>query len=594
MLAAALLVQVAVTASAQTLITVTNTTWRYLADATDQGTAWTAPAFVDSAWLTGRGLFGNDTTVAGYTAVGGFATVINGTGSTPPGPQTAYYRVHFNWSGTTAGVIFTTTNYIDDAFVMYLNGTEILRYNIDVNPVVFASPAVAANPGGEGVAVVRSINMGTNLPANPLVAGDNVLAVEVHQTAGASSDHVFGMSLNASQQVAPCTDTIQPTNRIVTVGRSTTFVVVQPAGCGIPAPTLQWYRNVGFGDELITGQTGASLTVTNAQTGDAGQYFVRLTGSIAVDSRRAVLTVNPDGQAPQFLRFEIGSGLSAFRLVVDEPLCIDAGACGSDATFQFNWQLVNIANPGDDLGVATVVITGNNVDFTTSVARTPGQKYKIVVDAGGSGIADLSGNFVTLGTSITNLDQANFKQGFNGYTGVEDTELEAGDANGGPDAVHGTTAFILVDKANGTVQLESQALVRFNNIFGNGVGQVPLGSDIISAVIRMQHTQANANGNPVNLHRMLVPWSQTVATWNNMNANGTPGIQPDGVEAVATSDYRFDSGALTVPFGLDLDVTVSVQAWSGGQANNGWAFIDRKSTRLNSSHVVTSRMPSSA
>jgi len=51
----------------------------------------------------------------------------------------------------------------------------------------------------------------TNLAATNLVMGDNVLAVEVHQTSATSSDVVFGMSLTATVPgQAPITITSQP------------------------------------------------------------------------------------------------------------------------------------------------------------------------------------------------------------------------------------------------------------------------------------------------------------------------------------------------------------------------------------------------
>ena len=571
MLVGASLMLAAASVSAQTtLVGITNHAWKYFAVAGgDPGANWAAPGFDDSAWPTGLGLFGRDSLYP-YP----FAIDIVGPGG--GGPLVAFFRTTFNWSGPTAGVVFTMTNYFDDGVVLYLNGTELTRYNMPTGPAGPTNMAIATLT--EPVVRVHQLTLSilTNGNPNPLVAGNNVLAASVHNNSATSADTVFGLSVVAAQCVASGTDGIQPTNRVINAvcgGRPVTFVVVPT---GVPTPTaVQWYRNVGFGEELLVGQTGTSMTF-NAAYADSGQYFARITSggcsAGVVDSRRAVLTVNGDVSPPRFLRVELGSALNDLRLVVDRPLCTDIGTCGSDATEPFSWQIVNIRNPLDELYVANVTITGNNVDFWTANDRTPGERYKIVVVSDGAGISDLCGDFVAFGLSITNLPQLNFKQGVNGYTGVEDTELEAGTANGGADAVHGTTSFILVDKDNSGG--ESQALLQFKNLFGYGANQIPLGSWIRLAMLRMQHTQINANGDPVNLHRMLVPWTQTVATWNNMNGNGLPGIQADGVEAVAASDLLFDSFNQTVPFTLDLDVTSSLQAWSDGAANYGWAFIN--------------------
>lgn len=407
MLAAALLVQVAVTAPSQTLIGITNQNWQYFATTGgDPGVGWQNVGFNDTSWLTGRGLFGQDT---GYP----WAFVSTFAGPSTGGPNVSFYRTHFNWSGSTAGVILTLTNAVDDGSVIYMNGTELLRFNMPDKATTPVPDQTTFASGSLTEPIVRVFQLAlsalTNGNPNPLVVGDNTMAVSVHNNAASSSDTVFGLSANASQAVAPCTDNLQPTNRTVTAGQNTTFTVVQGPGCGIPAPTLQWYRNIGFGDEAIAGQTGTSLTVTNAQTTEAGQYFVRLINSSSpggVDSRRAVLTVISDIVPPVFLRLRVDADPTIFRLLVNEPLCVDAGACGSDATFQFNWQIVNINNPGDDLGVATVTVTGNDVLFISSVARTPGERYKLVVDAGGSGISDHFGNFVASGLSITNEPEA--------------------------------------------------------------------------------------------------------------------------------------------------------------------------------------------
>src|SRR5438445_9402396 len=92
-----------------------------------------------------------------------------------------------------SGFQLVATNYLDDGAVYYLNGIEVGRLRITANPVVYST--LATNQPAEGKAEVLTFS------TNSLVAGDNVMAVEVHQTsccgAGTSSDDVFGMSLAA-------------------------------------------------------------------------------------------------------------------------------------------------------------------------------------------------------------------------------------------------------------------------------------------------------------------------------------------------------------------------------------------------------------
>src|SRR4030095_170309 len=175
-----------------------NTTWRYLADGTDQGTAWSAKVFDDSTWPTGMGLFGNDIGANLYPYP--FNSYF-------PGPATggvmvAYYRGKFTWSGGLSGVVLTGTNYIDDGDVVYLHGTGMLRFNMPAGPIM--NSTLALGTFGEPILLRISVGLDalTNGNANPLVVGENTIAVESHNNATTSSDTVFGLALYAQQSVA--------------------------------------------------------------------------------------------------------------------------------------------------------------------------------------------------------------------------------------------------------------------------------------------------------------------------------------------------------------------------------------------------------
>jgi len=86
-------------------------------------------------------------------------------------------------------VTLTSSNLVDDGAIYYLNGVEVARFNMPagaVNAATFSSVPHEAN--------VFEV---FPLDASPLVSGDNVLAVEVHQQSLSSSDVVFGLSLLA-------------------------------------------------------------------------------------------------------------------------------------------------------------------------------------------------------------------------------------------------------------------------------------------------------------------------------------------------------------------------------------------------------------
>ena len=198
-----------VTQTVRPLINVTTSSWRYDNSGVDQGTAWRAPGFSDAAWSSGVGLFGRETTPAVYPYP--FNTAIPSP-SQAGGHVTVYYRAHFNWTGGLTNFQLIATNFVDDGAVYYLNGVEVGRLRVSANPVLHAS--TASDQGSEGTAELLAF------ATNNLVPGDNVLAVEVHQSNNTSTDDAFGMSLSAVQfstnyvtqmpAVTNVTETVQP------------------------------------------------------------------------------------------------------------------------------------------------------------------------------------------------------------------------------------------------------------------------------------------------------------------------------------------------------------------------------------------------
>ena len=174
--------------------------------------------------------------------------------------------------------------------------------------------------------------------------------------------------------------------------------------------------------------------------------------------------------------------------------------------------------------------------------------------------------------------------------------FRAGDTNGSlvtdggvngaaPNTSYGTAGYIAVNVTAG-----GHALIRFENVFGNGPGQVPFGSTITSATVKLYLSGVPTSGsNIAQLHRMLVPWQDT-ATYNSMTTSG-PGIQHDNVECRATADALSNvSIGSTKTFG----VTTTVQDWANGAPVYGWALWRNNATNMNvtlSNNSVAPRRP---
>lgn len=84
----------------------------------------------------------------------------------------------------------------DDGVAAYLNGQEFYRNNLPAGPLAFADLATNATDNGT---IVQS----ATLPPTALVAGTNVLAVELHQSSASSSDAVFDLRLSANPVPPP-------------------------------------------------------------------------------------------------------------------------------------------------------------------------------------------------------------------------------------------------------------------------------------------------------------------------------------------------------------------------------------------------------
>lgn len=258
-------------AQGTTVLNLTNSVWHYNDSGQDLGTNWRNRNYAaEGQWPSGTGLFGVEGTQPYPYPVPIQTPMVLGARRI-----TYYFRAHFNFSGNPAGLNLIVNAYVDDGAVFYLNGAEAGRVRLTNDPVYFTNKAQLATPEGP-------VSM-LSLPLDNLAQGDNVIAVEVHQSDPNSSDVVFGMSLDIIGSVEPSI-TSQPSDFTVTQeGTNTLQVIAQ----GFPAVAYQWYRN----DIPVPGATQASLDLFNYPA-DGGSYYVVITNSAgSITSRTAVVTV---------------------------------------------------------------------------------------------------------------------------------------------------------------------------------------------------------------------------------------------------------------------------------------------------------------
>jgi len=160
--------------------------WRYIDNNSNQGVAWIDSAFNDAGWKTGQGEFGygdgDEKTLIEYGSNSGDKFI------------TTYFRHNFVLSeDDLAGSNFTINLLKDDGAVVYLNGVEIIRDNLSDGTIDFKTLASNAISG-----TAETTYNSFTIDKSILRKGNNVLAVEVHQNSGTSSDLGFDLELACS------------------------------------------------------------------------------------------------------------------------------------------------------------------------------------------------------------------------------------------------------------------------------------------------------------------------------------------------------------------------------------------------------------
>jgi prepilin-type N-terminal cleavage/methylation domain-containing protein len=118
-----------------------------------------------------------------------------------------------------------------------------------------------------------------------------------------------------------------------------------------------------------------------------------------------------------------------------------------------------------------------------------------------------------------------------------------------------------------------QAMLCFKDIVGDANGQIPKGTEISEATLKLWYVNHNGNNN-IHIYRMNVDWSET-STWNSIGGGIRPGINCDSASAL---DINPGNG---VPTSLEIDVTDIVKGWVNGEyLNYGFGFINDRSNNL--------------
>jgi hypothetical protein len=162
----------------------TSTSWRYTDTRVDLRTTWKDVAYSPASppWKTGLPQFGfgdgDETTVLAKGGTTAKTAVF-----------TWYFRTTFNVTDPATSGPLTLNLVRDDGAVVYVNGVEVFRSNLPTGAITYTTKALA-NLGGTD----EKNPVTFTVPASALVAGANVVAVELHNYGANNADASFQLT----------------------------------------------------------------------------------------------------------------------------------------------------------------------------------------------------------------------------------------------------------------------------------------------------------------------------------------------------------------------------------------------------------------
>jgi hypothetical protein len=162
-----------------------NAVWKYLDDGSDQGVAWRLLTYDDGFWLEGAAELGYGD--------GDEVTIVQSNRLDGSKIMTTYFRKTFNVPGPTAYTNLVVRLRRDDGGIVYINDVEVFRSNMPTGAVHYLTLS-GGTIGSETTFFAANVN------PNVLQSGNNVIAVEIHQSGTNSTDVSFNLQL---QGVSP-------------------------------------------------------------------------------------------------------------------------------------------------------------------------------------------------------------------------------------------------------------------------------------------------------------------------------------------------------------------------------------------------------
>ena len=239
------------TSNAQTTLIATGASWKYLDNGSNQGTSWYGTGFNDASWASGNAQLGYGD--------GDEATIVSYGSSSSSKYITTYFRKTITVADASLFSNYTLNVKRDDGVVVYINGVEKYRENMPSGSITYTT-AAAGTCSDDGAGFLTS-----TLSSGSLVTGSNVIAVEIHQVNGSSSDISFDLSLIGNPSGGSATLTRGP---YLQLGTPSSVVV-------------RWRSNIATNSTVKYGLTASSLNLTASNASSVTEHEIKLSGLTA-------------------------------------------------------------------------------------------------------------------------------------------------------------------------------------------------------------------------------------------------------------------------------------------------------------------------
>lgn len=232
-------------------------TWKYSDNGTNPGVGWTSSSFNDAAWASGPAYLGYGDPW--------MVTCINAgcTGGVVCSPScsnkyiTTWFRKTLNIPSLAAYDSIRFNAKRDDGIIVYLNGTEVWRDNMPATGVTDTTWATATiDNAAETTAVSKT------LPTSLFMAGNNTIAVELHQRGPTSSDVTWDMEVQGLGAAPAANLTRGP---YLQIGNQ----------IGV---TVRWRTDVATKSKVEAGTTLGNYTLSVLDTAKTTEHIVRING----------------------------------------------------------------------------------------------------------------------------------------------------------------------------------------------------------------------------------------------------------------------------------------------------------------------------